>query len=66
MTTTLRTLTGLVLISVKPGFLVLGALGLLAILVITAIGFTAIYSRNPTRREDAQAVLRTLFGRGRQ
>jgi hypothetical protein len=64
--TTLRTAAGLVLISVKPGFIVLGALGLLAILVVAAIGFIAIFSQVPSRRGDAQAVLRTLFGRGQQ
>jgi hypothetical protein len=64
--TTVRRLSTLVLISVKPGFLVIGALGLLAILVIAAIGFIGIYARNPDRRKDAQTVLRTLLGRGSQ
>jgi hypothetical protein len=61
-----RTLGALALVSLKPMSLVIGALGLLAILVIAVIGFIGIYARNPERRKDAQAVLRTLLGRGSQ
>jgi hypothetical protein len=57
---TVRKLSALALLSVKPGFLVLGVLGVLGIAIVV---FAAIYAGDPKRREDAQAVLRTLFGR---
>lgn len=41
----------------------LGVLGVLGIIVVATVVFAAIYARDPKRREDAQAVLRTLFGR---
>ena len=57
---TVRKLSALALLSVKPGFLVLGVLGVLGIAIVV---FAAIYAGDPKRREDAQAVLRTLSGR---
>lgn len=60
---TVRKLSALALLSVKPGLLVLGVLGALGIVVVAIVVFAAIYAGDPKRREDAQAVLRTLFGR---
>ena len=58
--TTLRKAAGLMLLSVKPGFLVMGILGTLGLIIVA---FAAIYSRDSQRCNNAQAVLRTLLGR---
>ena len=62
---TMRKLVGLALASVKPGYLVLAALGVLVIILVTVVAWTAIYASDPERRTAAQEVLRTLFGRDR-
>jgi len=36
---------------------------MLGIVVVSAVVFIAIYTREPTRREDAKEVLETLLGR---
>jgi len=60
---TARKIVGLALISVKPGFLVLGILGILVLVIVATVVFVAIYARDTVRRKDAQTVLRTLFGK---
>lgn len=58
---TARKIVGLVLISVKPGFLVLGILGILVLVIVAWVVYAAVNGRDKERRKDAQTVLRILF-----
>ncbi len=61
----LRRMAALMVMSIKPGFLIAGALALLALLLVAVIVKTAVYSPDKNRRQDAQRVLQTLFRRPR-
>lgn len=62
-TTALRILASLLVVSIKPGFLVLAILGLLILVLIATVALAAIYSCDWKRQENAQTVLKTLLGR---